>query len=132
VGAAVTAAAAPAGRTKNDRDFDKSQRDAMMIESFVEGRVRLRSPIFKDPIMRERLMSELLKIDGVLKAEVNPRTHGLLLEYDKERLPLSWLRRIAPSLNRLNGLTRMPETERASALEDILGTVAEVLSGKKG
>jgi hypothetical protein len=103
-----------------------------MIESFIEGRVRLRSPVFKDPVTRERLTSELLKIDGVLRAEVNPRTNGLLLEYDKERLPLSLLRQIAPSLNSLNGLTRMPETERAAALEDILGTIAGVLPGKKG
>jgi hypothetical protein len=102
-----------------------------MIESFVEGRVRLRSPVFKDPVMRDRLTSELLKIDGVMKAEVNPRTHGLLLEYDKERLPLSLLKQIAPSLNRLNGLTRMSETERAAALENIIETIADVLPCKK-
>jgi hypothetical protein len=103
-----------------------------MIESFIEGRVRLRSPLLKDPFMRERLTAELLKIDGVLKAEINPRTHGLLLEYDKERLPLSLLKQIAPSLNRLNALTRLPEPERASALEDILGAIAEALSGRNG
>ena len=103
-----------------------------MIESFIEGRVRLRSSVLKDPVMRDRLTSELLKIDGVMKAEVNPRTHGLLLEYDKERLPLSLLKQIAPSLDRLNGLTRIPETERAAALEDILDTIAEALPGKNG
>ena len=101
-----------------------------MIESFIEGRVRLRSPLLKDPAMRERLTAELLKIDGVLKAEVNPRTHGLLLEYDKERLPLSLLKKISPSLNRLNALTRIPETERTAALADILKTIAEALPGK--
>jgi hypothetical protein len=37
----------------------------MMIESFIEGRVRLRSPIFKDPVIRDRLTAELLKIDGI-------------------------------------------------------------------
>jgi hypothetical protein len=102
-----------------------------MIESFIEGRVRLRSPVLKDPAVRDRLTAEFLKIDGVLKAEVNPRTHGLLLEYDKERLPLSLLKQIAPSLNRLNGLARIPEPERAAALEDILETIAEALPGKK-
>jgi hypothetical protein len=101
-----------------------------MIESFIEGRVRLRSPVFKDPVMRDRLTAELLKINGVLKAEVNPQTHGLLLEYDKKRLPLSLLKQIAPSLNRLNGLTRIPEAGRAAALEDILGTITEVIKGK--
>ena len=103
-----------------------------MIESFFEGRVRLRSPILKDPAIRDRLTAELLKIDGVLKAEVNPRTYGLLLEYDKKRLPLSLLKQIAPSINRLNGLTRIPETERAAALEDILRTIAESLPCKNG
>lgn len=101
-----------------------------MIESFIEGRVRLRSPILKDPVVRDRLTAELLKIYGVWKAEVNPRTNGLLLEYDKERLPLSLLKRIAPSLNRLNALTRLPEAERADALEDILATIVEALSEK--
>jgi hypothetical protein len=102
-----------------------------MIESFIEGRVRVRSPVLKDPAAGERVTAELLRIDGVLKAEVNPRTQGLLLEYDKERLPLSLLRQIAPSLNRLNDLMRIPETERAAALEDILETIAEALPGKK-
>ncbi|MDR3165407.1 MAG: hypothetical protein LBU13_07490 [Synergistaceae bacterium] len=101
-----------------------------MIESFIEGRVRLRSPLLKDPVMRERLTAELLNIEGVLKAEVNPRTHGLLLEYDKERLPLSLLKQIVPSLNRLNYLARAPERERAAALEDIFTTIAKALSGK--
>jgi hypothetical protein len=103
----------------------------MMIESFIEGRVRLRSPVLKDPAARERMTAELLKIDGVLKAEANPRTYGLLLEYDKERLPLSLLKQIAPSLCRLNSLTRMPDAERAAALEEILETIAEVLPRKK-
>jgi hypothetical protein len=105
-----------------------------MIESFIEGRVRLRSPVFKDPVTRERLTAELLKIDGVLKVDVNLKTHGLLLEYDKKRLPLSLLKQIAPSLNRLNSLTRVPETERAAALEDIIRTIAEILQApdKKG
>jgi hypothetical protein len=103
-----------------------------MIESFIEGRVRLRSPLLKDPVMRERLTVELLKIDGVLKAEVNPRTHGLLMEYDKKRLPFSLLKQISPSLNRLNGLTRLPEAERAAALDDILATITEALPRKNG
>jgi hypothetical protein len=103
-----------------------------MIESFIEGRVRLRSPVLKDPALGERLTAELLKVDGVLKAEANPRTYGLLLEYDKERLPLSLLRQIAPSLYRLNDLTRIPETGRAAVLEDILGTIAEVLQRARG
>ncbi|MDR0653561.1 MAG: hypothetical protein LBG12_09700 [Synergistaceae bacterium] len=102
-----------------------------MIESFIEGRVRLRSPVLKDPVMRERLTAELLKVEGVRKAEVNQRTHGLLLEYDKERLPLSLLKQIAPSLNRLNALARLPETERAAVLDGILATIAEVLPGKQ-
>jgi hypothetical protein len=103
----------------------------MIIESFIEGRVRLRSPVLQDPAMCERLTAALLKIDGVLKAEANQRTHGLLLEYDKKRLPLSLLKQIAHSLNRLNDLTRIPDTERTAAIEDILGTIAEVLTGKK-
>ena len=88
-----------------------------MIESFVEGRVRLRSPLLADATLANRLSSELLKIDGVQKVEFNPRTNGTLLEYDKTRLPLSLLKQAAPLFTRMNDLSKLPSGERLAALE---------------
>ena len=45
-----------------------------MIESFIEGRLRLRSSLLGDKELVAFLSERLLAIDGVTKAEVNPRT----------------------------------------------------------
>ncbi|MDR1977567.1 MAG: hypothetical protein LBQ42_02420 [Synergistaceae bacterium] len=98
-----------------------------MIESFIEGRVRLRSPLLADEAFVERLRSELLKIDGIYKAEANPRTNSLLLEYDKKRLPLSLLKQAAPLFTHMDNLTKLPAENRLSALEDFIGRLRETL-----
>jgi hypothetical protein len=100
-----------------------------VIESFVEGRVRLRSAIFGAPEIAERLASELLKVDGVRRAEANPRTNGFLLEYDRTRFPMSLLMRASPLLSRMNGLAELPSEERPAAFEAIMGEFVELLNG---
>lgn len=102
-----------------------------MIESFTEGRARLRSSLLGDAAFAERLSSGLLEIGGVRKAEVNPRTGGLLLEYDKTRLPLSLLSRAAPLFLEMGALEKLPPGERLSALEALLKKIASALSGEK-
>ncbi|MDR2175707.1 MAG: hypothetical protein LBO82_07185, partial [Synergistaceae bacterium] len=94
-----------------------------MLESFIEGRVRLRSPLMFDAAFAERLSSGLLKIGGVRKAEVNPRTGGFLLEYDRARLPLSLLRRAAPLFSQMDALENLTADERLPALETLLKTL---------
>ena len=98
-----------------------------MIESFIEGRVRLRSPLFADEAFAERLESELLNIDGVCKAETNPRSNGLMLEYDKERLPLARLMRAASLFARMDELIKLPAEKRVSALEILMQELRETL-----
>jgi hypothetical protein len=100
-----------------------------MLESFVEGRVRLRSVLMLDTAFAERLSSGLLKIGGVQKAAANPRTGGLLLEYDRTRLPLSVLRRAAPLFSQLGALEKLPAGERLAALDGLLKEVGAVLNG---
>jgi hypothetical protein len=102
-----------------------------MIESFIEGRVRLRSPLLADAAFAERLTSKLLEIDGVQKVEVNPRTNGLLLEYDKTRLPLSVLKQAAPLFSRMNNLAKLPANKRLPALEKLLESLAAELKETK-
>jgi hypothetical protein len=101
-----------------------------VIESFVEGRVRLRSPLLADAAFAERLTSKLLEIDGVQKVAVNPRTRGLLLEYDRTRLPLPLLTRAASLFSRMNDLENLPAEKRLPALERLMESLAETLKGK--
>jgi hypothetical protein len=91
-----------------------------VIESFVEGRVRLRSSLLADPAFAERLKEELLKISGVCKVEINPRTRGLLLEYDKKRLPLPLLMCAAPLFSRIDEWETLAPDQRQSALEKFM------------
>ena len=98
-----------------------------MIDSFTEGRVRLRSPLFADEAFAERVKSELLKIDGVYKAETNHRTRGLLLEYDKERLPLVRLMGAASLFARMDELMELPAEKRVYALEIFMKELREAL-----
>ncbi|MDR1508057.1 MAG: hypothetical protein LBS53_00280 [Synergistaceae bacterium] len=102
-----------------------------MIESFTDGRVRLRSTLTADRELAELLSSGLMKINGVLKVEINPRTNGALLEYDKKRLPRSLLRQAAPLLSRIDDLERLPNTERAAKLKGILDELSKIIEDIK-
>jgi hypothetical protein len=99
-----------------------------MIESFVEGRVRLRSPLLADAAFAERVRSEFLRVDGVRTVEVNTHTNGLLLEYDKTRLPLSFLMRAAPILAGMDDLTRLSSGERVAAFEKLMEKLNSLVS----
>ena len=99
-----------------------------MIESFIEGRVRLRSPLFAEEAFVERLRSELLKIDGIEKDEPNLRTNSLLLEYDTTLLPLPRLMQASSLLTRMNELMELPAEKRVSALENIMAKLRRALS----
>jgi hypothetical protein len=96
-----------------------------IIDSFVEGRVRLRSPLFADVIFAERLTAELLKIDEVLSVKVNRQTRGMLLEYDKTRLPMSALLRAAPLLSRLNELEDFEGASFSQFIDDLRGALGK-------
>lgn len=91
-----------------------------MIESFVPGRVRLRSSLLNKPGIAELLKHSLLQIRGVRSVTVNERTGGLLLEYDTERLPLSLLSGALPLFGRLKSLESIEAVAMLPAIETIL------------
>lgn len=65
-----------------------------MITSFINGRVRLRDPRFKDEETCA-VLEELLKDHpGVTRVTANPRTGGLLIEYDPDRVSLDEAKRL--------------------------------------
>ena len=100
-----------------------------MIESFIEGRLRLRSSLLGDKELAAFLSARLLAIDGVTKAEANPRTRGLLLEYDRARVPMERVKKAAPLLERLFAMEKLNASERrlclASFLDELKGFLSE-------
>ena len=98
-----------------------------MIESFVPGRVRLRSRLLSEPRTAELLKRALLGIQGVRSVAVNERTGGLLLEYDAERLPLSLLSGALPLFERLRELEIKPIEEALPMMEAVLNRLKTLL-----
>jgi len=59
-----------------------------MIVSFVPGRIRLRFRELRSHLaLAETAKARVLEIPGVTKAEFNPVTGSILLEYDPALLP---------------------------------------------
>ena len=96
----------------------------IMIESFVPGRVRLRSRLLRDPGTAGALRRSLLDIRGVRAASVNERTGGLLLEYDAVLFPLPVLMKAMPLFERLQAL----EEKTGDVLQDVDAVLGELKS----
>lgn len=59
-----------------------------MICSFIPGRVRIRTPRFKDPDLASTAATLLREQPCVRKVTANPETGSLLIEYDPEKLDM--------------------------------------------
>ena len=103
-----------------------------MIESYIEGRVRLRSPIFAETDIAESLKALLVSVAGVLRVDFNPRTQGMLLEYDPARVPQTMILKAAPLLERMDRLNALAHAERRSGAEGLLRELKELLGGHPG
>ncbi len=57
-----------------------------LVTSFVNGRVRLRHPIFKDSQAAHKVTEALQTVNGIAKLEHNARTGSILIQYDEEIL----------------------------------------------
>ena len=99
-----------------------------MIESFVPGRVRLRSRLLSEPRTAELLKRALLEIQGVRSVAINERTGGLLLEYDAGSLPLPVLMKAMPLFDRLQAL----EEKTGDVLQDVDAVLRELKSLLEG
>ena len=57
------------------------------VEAYIEGRVRLRSIWFvNNPGLQKQVEEYVRSFIGVKKADINPLTGSLLIEYDTEKL----------------------------------------------
>jgi hypothetical protein len=91
--------------------------------------VRLRSPLLSDKTLAWSIKDALLEIDGVARAEVNLRTGGLLLEYDREKLPAGRLIKTLPVFEAIQRLTDLCPQDRPGKLEKLLSELKETLDG---
>ena len=99
-----------------------------MIESFVEGRVRLRSPLFAENDISEALVACLAKVAGICRVDVNSRTCGVLLEYDPSRISKALILEAAPLFERMGRLENLSRQERRAGAELLLGELKSLLS----
>jgi len=92
-----------------------------MVESFVPGRIRLRSPLLRDADSAAMLQGALGSVPGVSEARLNPVTASLLLTYDAGLLTLDRLAPLLPLLDQVQALEReAPSAERLAKLRALL------------
>lgn len=98
------------------------------VESFIPGRIRLRSSLIKDPAARELLHAAFSLLPGLKTATLNERTGSLLLTYDPAALPTERLMALLPHLEKLTGIEKMvPGEARTAALRALLDQAAGTL-----
>lgn len=99
----------------------------MKIDSFVPGRVRLRSPLFKETKSAAQIADGLMSIPGVARAEVNRLTGGLLLEYDARALTVSRLISAAPLIEKISEAEELDPPERSGMIDSLLAEIKEMM-----
>jgi hypothetical protein len=67
-----------------------------MITGFFPGRIRLRSPVFKNQAIADRAFSLFTDFPPVTHAEHNTTTGSILIEYDVTQLPTETLQQLLP------------------------------------
>lgn len=77
-----------------------------MITSFFPGRIRLRSPVFKDTVIVEEAQRILSQFSAATDIQCNPRTGSVLLEYNPEEIPVEQFNSITDSLLSLHNLAK--------------------------
>lgn len=82
-----------------------------MIESFAEGRIRLRSILFRNKDTHELLHTILRNIEGVSTITFNIKTNSILIEYDPKRIPLAIIMNAVPLFKRMESLEKLPAAE---------------------
>ena len=92
-----------------------------IVESFVPGRIRLRSSLLYDGETAAMLQGAMSAIPGVRSADLNAATGGLLLKYDADALPLEKLSPLLPLLEQVKALDNEPPSpKRTAALRSLL------------
>ncbi|MDR1306572.1 MAG: ATPase P [Treponema sp.] len=75
-----------------------------MIVSFIPGRVRLRLPELKNPVLAAELLPRIRAVPGVSAAEIKTLTGSLLIQYDPHILSTDQLIELGKDLARQAGI----------------------------
>lgn len=99
----------------------------MKIESFVPGRVRLRSPLFKDAICARAIASALISVRGVARADANERTGGMLIEYDPSAITIGMIMSAAPLIERISAAEDADPADRLAMIASMMNDIKEMM-----
>jgi|Go1ome_4_1110791.scaffolds.fasta_scaffold86043_1 hypothetical protein len=83
-----------------------------MIESFIPGRVRLRSPLLSQEDTARLILRTFQAIPQARSVTMNEKTGSLLFEYDPQALPMERLKELLPLLSELQNLEKEPPSPR--------------------
>ena len=78
--------------------------DRLRIVSHFPGRLRVRSPRFRDAAIADDVAAKLRESDGVHAVTAVPFTGSLLVEYDARQVQLPWLVQLVVKLGGLDGV----------------------------
>ncbi len=100
-----------------------------IIESFIPGRIRLRSSLIRNRELRRVILSAFQDIRGIREAAANGLTGSLLITYDPGVLTAERLLPLLPCLNSLAEIEQTPDLPgQTEALRKILTAVQEKLA----
>lgn len=99
----------------------------MKIESFIPGRVRLRSPLFKDELCAHTIANALVSVRGVARADVNRLTGGMLLEYDSSEITINRIMSAAPLIERISAAESAEPADRLAMISSMLNDIKEMI-----
>ena len=76
----------------------------LRIVSHFPGRLRVRSPRFRDAALADDVVAKLRESDGVHAVTATPFTGSVLVEYDARQVQLPWLVQLVVKLGGLDGI----------------------------
>lgn len=99
-----------------------------LIQSFLPGRVRLRSPLICKLESRQIILDAFKDLPGLKNITANEHTGSLLLQYDPAVLPTDSLMTLLPMFQKLQQLERQPfSSKTCDALKALLGDALALL-----
>ena len=100
----------------------------MTVTSFFPGRIRLRSPVFRDDKLCERASALLMRSGAVLSVERNSVTGSVLVRYDPSKIPVERIAGIKDLLMRLDAEAGRYRNGEGEKIEALLGEIEKAVS----
>ncbi len=98
-----------------------------MISSFFDGRVRLKSKMFKDKVITDEIIFTLSSIKAITYMERNEVTGSLLIEYDPIKIPFMKLTSLLPLLEEMKTVYENYTPEDYDTMRNLIAQLKEKL-----